>query len=389
MNESEVYDFSHKVLSTITKDLNEAIYSELGGKLILSWSTEPIFQASASSSTDIDSPPIHTICFYYELVKQLYADIKKFEYFATNFHLQKSIKEFLDDIIEIPIFPDSINNDDAITNMFIACLTWIYFHELGHLYQEHGYIRNKFGSYFSSNQSIEEQYVKNSEELTPQQAKISHITEISADYFATTMCNFELLRHFSSMQTTDLIEEDSKGEEFIESTYMFLCGLSSTLYKFYGEKILRDKNVIKLEDIPVGSHPNPIIRLELIYKHILELMNLDLYKSIANYSVSKEEITQIYTRAIYTGAFFWIIGHIDPEDFSPDFFSSGILNSVEKKRYMKIMVDAWEEIEPTVLKIQRHSIPFGTLSFSNQFIQILNSQNLKIDDKTTQTSNSF
>ncbi|MFW1645807.1 hypothetical protein [Acinetobacter guillouiae] len=373
MNEPELYAFAHDILTTITRDLNEEVYSDLGGKLTLTWSTKPIFQATASSSSSIDSPPIHTICIYYELVKQLYTDILRFEHFANNIEIQKDIKKILDEIIEIPPFPQSIDKKDAIINMFISCLTWIYFHELGHLYQEHGFIRKKFGLVDISEQTLEEQYVINSDNLTFQQSKISHITEIAADHFGSTMCSFELLRHFSSIHETDLINPDSKGEEFIESTYMFLIGISSTLYRFYGEKILRDNNLLLVDDIPKGSHPNPIVRLELIYRHIIELMSLTGFKSIANYQMSKEELVRIFTRAIYTGAFVWIILNVNPDDFTFNYFSSGILNSEEKMNYMKIMVQAWKEIEPTILDIERHSIPFGTLTFSSQFIQLLDS----------------
>lgn len=379
MNEEDVYKLAFEVLSSITRDLNEEIYSPLGGELKLTWSERPIFQAYASSSSNIDSPPNHTICIHYELVKQLYADIKKFEYFADNFHIQTDIKHILDSIIEIPIFPTKMIKDDAIINMFISCLTWIYFHELGHLYQEHGYIRNRFGLTNTPVTNLEEQYIENSENLTSRQAKIFHITEIAADYFGTTMCITELLRHFSPLEGTSLIDDDSKGEEFIESSYMFLCGLSSTLYKFYGDKISRDPNAIKIEETPVGSHPNPLLRLELMYKHIIELICLDYYKSIGNYSENRDTITRIYTRAIFTGAYFWIIRNIAPEDFSPDFFSPDILNSEEKKNYMRIMVNIWNEIEPTILAIQRHSILNGTLKFSEQFTQILDSLMITAD----------
>ena len=257
--------------------------------------------------------------------------------------------------------------------MFISCLTWIYFHELGHLYQEHGFIREKFGLVHVSEQTLEEQYVINSEKLTFQQSKISHITEIAADHFGTTMCCLELFRHFSPIQGSDLINPDSNGEEFIESTYMFLIGISSTLYRFYGEKILQDNNLILFDDVPKGSHPNPIIRLELINKHIIELIDLTEFKAIANYNMSKEKLVKIFARAIYTGAFLWIIRNIKPEDFSIEYISLGILISDEKLNYMKTMVQAWMEIEQKVLEIERHSIPFGTLSFSSQFIQLLDS----------------
>lgn len=371
MNEEDVNNLAFQVLSSITRDLNQEIYSKLGGKLKLTWSSEPGFQAYASSPSEIDNPPEHTICFHYELVTQLYADIKKFEYFADNFHIQKDIKKILDSIIEIPIFPKSINKDDAITNMFISCLTWIYFHELGHLYQEHGYIRKKFA--LLNPQKLEEQYIEDSEKINQIQANISHVAEIAADYFGASMCSLELLRHFSSMENSSLINHNSHGEEFIESTYMFLCGLSSTLYNFYGARILHNKKAFKIEEKPIGSHPNPLLRLELIYKHIVELISLDVFKTIGNYSENRETITKIFTRAIFTGAYFWIIKNIDPKDFSPDFFSPNILNSEEKKKYMKVIVDVWKEIEPTILKIQRHSVPFGTLAFSDQFLEILDS----------------
>lgn len=71
MEDIRIYEISAEVLNGITSDLNESIYAPINGTLELKWSTEPTFNAYASSKSGIKSPPNHEICIHYELVRQL------------------------------------------------------------------------------------------------------------------------------------------------------------------------------------------------------------------------------------------------------------------------------------------------------------------------------
>ena len=57
----EIYEISANVLSSITNDINNSIYKELGGNLSFSWVAMETVTAWAESPGDLNTPPNHKI----------------------------------------------------------------------------------------------------------------------------------------------------------------------------------------------------------------------------------------------------------------------------------------------------------------------------------------
>lgn len=373
ISEIELYDRANQLLSDITEDLNKTVYQPLEGKLTLKWNTKEVFQASASSLGKVNEPPLHEICISYKLVYELYKDCLKYQLFSENIEIHERVKELLDKIIEIPMLPTCFTNDESVMNMFMASLTWVYFHELGHLYQEHGYIREQFGQRANS-LIINDCDIVNDSHLTQEQSTISHITELAADFFAVTQCFNEILRQNITIELDknhNPYVVKAYSAHILGTVYLLANGLSCIFYRFYGYKYLEEKKPLIIEEIPLGSHPNPLVRLEMSIPQIVELLDMTALREMTKIKLDRSQLTKIFHRAAYSGAFFWLIDHVKPDEIPDEFFLKGIQNNEQIINYMKYIIKAWDEIYPTISQFQRNTIPFGTIGFTEQVRKIV------------------
>jgi hypothetical protein len=139
-----------------------------------------------------DNTPNHKIVLFYELAGLLYRDIEEFCNFSGSRLHDSSLRPLFDGAETVPPLPKSFTKEECAKNMFIAGLTWIYWHEFGHAMQEHGFIRAKFGNNLNLLPRVEECIDYSTEEesvtkepITGRDAALSHITELAADFQAT------------------------------------------------------------------------------------------------------------------------------------------------------------------------------------------------------------
>ncbi len=332
--------------------------------------TENIFGAYAESNAAITEPPKHIICLQYELVRQIYRDAEACCDFAENKVEQERLRQLLVSLTEAPALPTCFSKDASVRNMFIAALTWVYFHELRHLIQEHGYIRKVFGGCPEANLTIHECDVSGSVTLVGKPSAVSHTTEFSADFEAVNFCIMELIRHFTNKE---YVGNDLTGEEFIGAMYLFVCRLSCVFYRFNGGKSLAP------EREPSGSHPNPILRMELNLPHIIEILDMVAVRKLTGHNLDRKGLVNLYTQAAFSGAFFWLFRH-GKEPVEPyHFLLNGLFNNSEARNYMRIIVKTWDEIESTIKTLRRFDIrypPFGLLRFTDQFRENISSRDL-------------
>jgi len=97
--------------------------------------------------------------------------------------------------------------------MSLGSLTFVFFHELGHLLQRNTCLRERFGNNIAS--TINEYNIDRENKLVGKQAAISHITELYADSYGIDSCLSEIIRHF---------KDDKK--ELKVALYQLVCGLS-------------------------------------------------------------------------------------------------------------------------------------------------------------------
>lgn len=365
LSELEVYQLASDVINSISDDLNRTIYSKLGGKLSISWRENISFNASAQILNKLSEAPNHRITINYGLVKELYRDVVQYHEFAENINYQPAILSLLNSISEMPMLPECFNKKDSINNMFMASLTFIFFHEVGHLMQQHGRVRANFLGHFSDDLTINECEVNASAQLTGKQAAISHTTELAADFSAITRCIFELLRHFSDEK---VVGKNHRGIPFLGAVQLFVSGVSCLFYRFRGFESSH------LETVPHGSHPFPLVRLELNLPHIYEMLSFPVIDEIVGHGLDRKQLVELVSRAAYSGAFFWLVRSQDRSLGIPEnYLFKGLLASEELKKYIKCIIETWDEIKPMIDLYNLDEMPFSKLNFTDELRTAVNS----------------
>jgi len=346
LTDLEIYELAGKVISSIAGDMQDGIYSDLDGELSIVWSQEKIIQAWAESKGSIDKSPSHKIGFHYELIRQVYRDIELYcEYIESQVDKNIFNMWFQNDVQPYNLLTSHFAKEAYINNIFMAALTWVFFHELGHLKQEHGYIRNKFTNITIS--LIHETNVNNNEEIQGREAAISHVTEMAADFEAIDTCIFELIRQF-------------QGEELKPAIYEFICGVSCVLYRFHGAK------PFTAEHYPQGSHPNPLIRLENIIPQIYEFFSMEAVHQVIKVELTREDMVKICSSAATSVGLFWLRNNRAKVEVEDNYFLMGSWYRPGMESYLKVIIEIWDEIEPTIKKIRRFGTDFGLLRFSQE-----------------------
>lgn len=356
MDDRDIYNLSVEVIGSIVNDLSEAIYSELGGTLSVSWSTEPRVLAWAESIGDPEAPPAHRIVISYELARRFYRDAEDYHEFCENDLPAEMLELFFRDLEPKPKIPDGLAKKDSVRNMFLGALTWVFFHELGHLAQEHGYIRSKYSG-VTNVAKLEDGESNSNKILDERAALISQVTEFAADEEATQSCMEELMRHFLHQEGE---WTDQYVESFQDSLYLVVCGISCAFYRFYGER------PVEPEEIPLSSHPTPIRRLEVCLPNIFEKLDFGGH-GVDLHGLDRKQLVYLCIGASYNVGFFWLSSYAQEKGIPENFMPKGLLQDPHKERYWAAIVSAWDEIEVEVMAIRRFGSKLGLLSFTEKF----------------------
>ena len=358
MEDVEIYNLAMDVISSITNDLNENLYSTVNGTLSVHWLKDDKFNASAQSRSSVDEPPFHIVNMYFELARQLYRDIEEY----CNYIESECDKHIFDELFRgiceyKEILPSNFLKADYRKNMFISALTWVFFHELGHLEQEHGFIRSQLDK--SSEYLINECEMYSMEKPQGKDAAISHVTEMAADYASLSTCIVELIGHF-------------EGEDLEKAIGVFVCAVSCAIYKFHGKKSLC------LDTIPKGTHPLPIVRLANILPQIWETFDLAESRNVTKISMNRSDLVRMCNRNATTVGLFWFRKNsLSPDSFD-DFFLERTIDKSRGKEYMQVIVNTWDEIEPTLTGNRRFNNSLSLMGFSEHYRKLIFGKN---DDK--------
>ena len=237
--------------------------------------------------------------------------------------------------------------------MFLGALTWVFFHELGHLAQEHGHIKATLfrGSPLSPLVDCE---LSSPQALDAETALICHVTEFAADREGTLWCIAELVRHFLSSEGR---WDSTHARSFQDTLFLFVCGLSSALYRFYGERPEGP------EAIPASSHPTPVRRLEACLPAIYETCHL----IEEHHGLSRRQLVFLCSGAVYSVGFFWHSLYGKKDGIPNNFLIKGLLQDPYKESYWTAIIASWGKIEPEVRRVRRFGTELGLLSFTNEF----------------------
>lgn len=352
MDNSEIIDLGCDVFSKITNDLNEDVYSKFNGEISIRWSTDRIFYAYAAAEEK--GSPQHFIGITYDTLILLYRDIEDYysyiEYGADNSKFDVVFQDF-----EYPKTLSTLSpKEHCCKNMFISGITWILYHELGHLIQEHGHVRAQY----NCDEGVEiidcaANDNKSKIKLSGKASAVSHVTEMAADFYAMISCLRALLRHF-------------EGEELEAEIRSFTSVFALVIYRFHGN------NSYAPTEIPEGTHPQPLIRLEQTMPLVFEVYSkFELLKANKS-SLTRLDLVNITSWSSFTVGFFWLRKN-SQTDIPDDYFISGSLQRPGMTRYHKVILETWDEIKPIIDEVKRIDDPFSELQFSDHYREILSS----------------
>lgn len=359
MKDIDIYNLASQVLGDITHDLNESRYAELGGELTITWCTEKKFGAYASSLDEAGKPPKHRVTMYYELARQVWRDAEELCKFLRSIPQDSGVDKLYDFYGDRVKLPKCFNDEELVNNIFVAAITWVYFHEIGHLMQEHGVIRDEFWEGHSGAVKIADVYdfeASNHKRLVGREALVSHVTELAADFEATTLYVFELLRHVND---PDFVEGEARTEVLSSLIYLMVCGLSLLFFRFNGSQPILPTAVIE------GSHPNPLIRLELNVPQIFE--SLDMIGKLLDHGLDRKQLVLLCGKAALSATLYWSMTRTEKREFDYRFLLKGLLSNSVVLQYLQPIVACWDEILPRVKEVRRFGSPLGLMTFTDSF----------------------
>ncbi len=359
MNDPEIYELANKVLGGLTNDLMEGTYAGLRGNLSLFWGSEEIYNACASSKGPSNEPPNHTITVNDELVRQVWRDAECCCEFLRSISEGSTTDEFYEFWDSRAKLPPCSDDEKLVHNMFVAAITWVYFHELGHLNQEHGVIRDEFGpkrDKAKRTTDIHEFEISRDKLISGKEALVSHVTELAADFEATNFYVLELIRH---LLNPSFVDEKDRLEVFYDTLYLMVCGISLVFFRFNGDNPILPTAVVE------GSHPKPLARLELLVIQITEILNILGPEIIGN--VDGRTVNMLCKKATFSAALYWSTTNTENHDLDDGFILKGVHSSPCFLQYLQKIINTWDEVLPRIKQVNRFENPLGFMGFLNEF----------------------
>ena len=332
MDDTEIIDLATRTLEAIADDL-QASYGE-DGRLDLRWIPTLEVNAHARSLSHQDQPPIHEIAVTYGLAIALYKNIEDVFIFIDANQADLSEKQL--GLRPLKDFFGNSKISNLTRNSYLSALTWVFFHELGHLKQGHLNITPpNLAHQFSESYSLS----KNN--LAADQSALSHCLELAADCFATMHVSDELLRHF--------FKEPSELEKAIAS---FFIGISVAIYTF------TDSDFEAIPQHPEGSHPPPILRLEMMLPRAVEYFS---YLKVLNGYTKEKYYDLVYLCTLNANVCAHIRWHIQEGEESPSLNINQNLAAnpphlrANGKSYLRDIIQILDEIRPILVSNMSNS----------------------------------
>lgn len=365
-------DFVEMLADKVTGDLvewaNTNIFQPLGGGLTLKIAT---FGApNARAITNLETPYSPVIEIRLSMFIEIYRDAFTFPLISKRIETEtNNISQFHDSfgcsyderymfssgIPEIPIESQNGNlniyyqamlaaanekhhermnaNDIACRFvMFELVVTWVFFHELGHLVQRHYMLNNNFKS------SLEAEIVEIDESRESHDPNISaQAREIMADIEGTNLT-------LQYMKRKGILQQ--------QSMYILLCGVNCMYQRFYQGY---ETNL----DLTNVNHPHPVIRNEFFNDYLLQWMVLHLGN---NKALSALPLTYLSVRSSLMSGLFWAhrIESFDGEGL-PTYMDLSSKNfQAQKNEYMRKINNEIMKILPTIKNI--HMMPSNCIA---------------------------
>jgi hypothetical protein len=340
LTDLEVVDFAFQVQSHVSELLNKAWYDQSGLTLNIAWSTKTKLGAWASIAPSLESPERHEVVVTYELLHRVYAEAVDFAQFAmtpadgsnpSGMHL----------------IPKRFALLEAAEFMFASGLTFVLFHEIAHINQQHGRLRAKYATKDVSQTDISEfESLHGDEPMRCDLAAIYHATEFAAD--------FEALDWMSG--SLRVLCED---EGLVDHAYLQCAIVSCIMVLFNGDQPLR------LDPEPVGTHPYPLPRMDLWVKCYAE--RLQLLSRSKQLNVKSDEIFKRLSDASFWALIKWLHRSQLPHDPEYAGFIKGAIAHPNYDSYMRVVIDMWTREYELAREARKYGSALAVQYYTNEF----------------------
>lgn len=346
-------DMAQSIIDSLVTWSNDEIYTNLGGKLACDLVLSEAVNARAS--VDPANPYNPRITIYMGMVREIYRDSFVFtmlaDKIAANTGHDESFKEKFGDAPSffeggVPDIPNKLltkfygiykaaleekEKDAHMTDKSIACrflmfevmLTWVFFHELGHLAQRHYLLRGDSASV---------------EQL---EAESYEISETQTECIGEECVRFQAREVLADIEAGELTIRYLflKKSFHYSSIYLLFCAQYCMFNRFY---MGYEPNL----DFVNRKHPHPVVRNELSSSFLTELVNYCLAKMKGDVPAEKIIMSVVYlsVKSSLISGVYWG-NRYEAMDGNLTSFMKLMMSGVEKEEYCsKLMCSVHEHL---------------------------------------------
>lgn len=331
-----------ELLKNIADEICAAQFSPFGRK----FEVRMIPSNSVHAEATMTGPDAYAAEISYGVIQQAVADSKSFydQIISIRSSMPASSPKYILDA-QAGAARYSMNKDEFVNNCTSGAIIWLLLHELAHITQGHIFIGTDGNRTAPS--SINES-PKSAPGLTGKDAELSHTKELAADHQASFMSAGEMIRHH---------QENSAAYEFNLNEMM--AGITMMFYRFYG-----CESDIRIA-LATGTHPHPILRLEMIIAWIME--NMDFLTKLKGAKFSKAELRLRIVSACWDATYYSFQAMNPGKSISLEHLPLPVLERAGSPGYFSRIVSTWDEVRPTIIDIGTYIDEKLLMSFNDEF----------------------
>lgn len=226
------------------------------------------------------------------------------------------------------VLPPGIDRENAADQMFRLTLAWLYLHEQAHHFQGHLLLEGagarrmlREDNKLSISESQAYGQVRN---LSPEEAAISHVTELAADAEATGMA-------------LQLIMVANDGLFSRASLWLLIAGLMCLFQRFHGSSDDAEPG-----EMPVGSHPRPAFRMRMALEQVMWFAMHPRVREHAPWITGPDVVQKLVDHASTTASIFWTIRSLESRiGRLPPFYRQALAVDPIPEAHSRMLLDAW------------------------------------------------
>lgn len=332
---SDLIELALMIADEVKDRLCRQWYTAAGVELSISWIATNDIRAVATVEPSLENVQRHVIALSYGMLTQIYSSALEFARFSQPGPDGGTING-------TQPLPRRFDMLHAAELMFISGVSFVIYHELGHLNQNHGAIRARYGA--GSAASISEFQVAGAATLLGDQAAISHATELAAD--------------FEALDWLAMMLAPYKGEEFLDHAYLQCAIVSCVMLMFHGGRPAR------MDMTPSGTHPPSILRMDFWVRAYAE--RIVLFSPQLGLTKGRQEILKFLDDTSFLALLSCLtrLGCMDDPEYQD--FCIGSTTHPNYKSYMKSVINIWSQHDDESRSSRRFGGVGSVLYFSDE-----------------------